>query len=93
MYPMSPFCLLCRLISVYSRYFLQSDMARYIVASTTAKYNEPPSVFEAPADVVFLCSAPNELTAEGAAAIVASGCKTVVDGGYRPVSKPASEVT
>ncbi|CAM9289191.1 unnamed protein product, partial [Hapterophycus canaliculatus] len=67
-------------------------VGRYIVASTTAKYNEPPSVFEAPADVVFLCSTPNELTKEGAAALVASGCKTVVDGGYRPVSKPASEI-
>lgn len=67
-------------------------MDRYIVASPTAKYNEPRSVFEAPADVVFLCSAPNELTKEDADAVVASGCKTVVDGGYRPVSSEAAEV-
>ncbi len=49
-------------------------------------------MFDTPADVVFLCSAPNELTEEGAEALVASGCKTVVDGGYRPVSSPAAEV-
>eukprot|EP00904_Undaria_pinnatifida_P004700 jgi/Undpi1/14230/HiC_scaffold_9.g03879.m1 len=65
---------------------------RYIVASPTAKYNEPPSIFEAPCDVVFLCSKPNELSAESAAVIANSGCKTVVDGGYRPVSSAASEV-
>eukprot|EP00903_Cladosiphon_okamuranus_P014475 g13427.t1 len=67
-------------------------VGRYIVASPTAKYNEPPSVFDAPADVVFLCSSPNELTKEGAEALIASGCTTVVDGGYRPVSSPAAEV-
>lgn len=67
-------------------------VGRYIVASPTAKYNEPASIFDAPCDVVFLCSKPNELTAEGAALIAASGCKTVVDGGYRPVSSAASEV-
>lgn len=62
------------------------------MASPTAKYNEPPSLFDAPADVVFLCSAPNELTKEAAEAVAASGCKTVVDGGYRPVSTAAAEV-
>ena len=62
------------------------------MASPTAKYNEPQSVFEAPADVVFLCSCPNELSKEDAEALIASGCKTVVDGGYRPVSSQAAEV-
>ncbi|CAN0452792.1 unnamed protein product [Pylaiella littoralis] len=67
-------------------------VGRYIVASPTAKYNEPQSVFDAPADVVFLCSSPHELTKEKAEAIAASGCKTVVDGGYRPVSTDAAQV-
>lgn len=67
-------------------------IARYIVASPTAKYNEPQTMFDTPADVVFLCSAPNELTEAAAEALVASGCQTVVDGAYRPVSSPAAEV-
>ncbi|CAM9946998.1 unnamed protein product [Ectocarpus sp. 12 AP-2014] len=67
-------------------------VGRYIVASPSAKYNEPQSVFDAPADVAFLCRTPNELTEVEANALVASGCKTVVDGGYRPVSTAAAEV-
>lgn len=62
------------------------------MASPTAKYNEPKSVFDAPCDVAFLCAMPNELTADGAAALAAAGCKTVVDGGYRPVSSAACKV-
>ena len=85
--------LTCRvLLILLSVSSLMFDRARYIVASPTAKYNEPPSIFEAPCDVVFLCSKPNELSAESAAVIANSGCKTVVDGGYRPVSSAASEV-
>ncbi|CAB1118026.1 unnamed protein product [Ectocarpus sp. CCAP 1310/34] len=67
-------------------------VGRYIVASPSAKYNEPQSVFDAPADVAFLCRTSNELTEVEANALVASGCKTVVDGGYRPVSTAAAEV-
>lgn len=67
-------------------------LVRYIVASPSAKYNEPQSVFDAPADVVFLCRTSNELTEVEANVLVASGCKTVVDGGYRPVSTAAAEV-
>lgn len=62
------------------------------MASPTAKYNEPKSIFDAPCDVVLLCAKPNELTPEGAEALAASGCKTVVDGGYRPVSSAAAKV-
>lgn len=49
-------------------------------------------MFDAPADVAFLCRTSNELTEVEANALVASGCKTVVDGGYRPVSTAAAEV-
>ena len=66
--------------------------ARYIVASSTATYNEPKSIFETPCDVIVLCAKPNELTEAGAEALAASGCKTVVDGGYRPVSSGAAKV-
>lgn len=67
-------------------------LGRYIVASPTAKYNEPSSVFEAPCDVVFLCAKSGELTPEDAAMLAASGCKTVVDGAYRPVMSEAAKV-
>lgn len=66
---------------------------RYIVASPTAKYNEPESVFNAPCDVLFLCATSNELNAESAAALAGNRCQTVVDGAYRPVSSEAAKVT
>lgn len=62
------------------------------MASPTATYNDPKSIYETPCDVIFLCAKPNELNAERAEAIAASGCKTVVDGGYRPVSSEAAKV-
>lgn len=75
--------------------FLLSSLlsyVRYIVASPTAKYNEPTSVFDAPCDVAFLCAKPEELIAEDVERLVANGCKTVVDGAYRPVSSAVAKV-
>ncbi|CAM9143066.1 unnamed protein product [Sphacelaria rigidula] len=66
-------------------------VGRYIVASPTAKYNEPASVFDAPCDVAFLCATSEELKPEDVEKLVAAGCKTVVDGAYRPVSTAAAK--
>ncbi|CAM9367616.1 unnamed protein product [Discosporangium mesarthrocarpum] len=67
-------------------------IGRYIVASTSAKYNEPGNVFDVPCDVVFLCADTGELDAKGATALAALGVKMVVDGAYRPVTREGLKV-
>lgn len=49
-------------------------------------------MFDAPCDVAFLCAKPEELKPEDVERLAANGCKTVVDGAYRPVSSAAAKV-
>ncbi|CAM9958150.1 unnamed protein product [Choristocarpus tenellus] len=67
-------------------------MSRYIVASKSAKYNEPESVLNVPCDVAFLCSQSNEVGETEAMRLVSGGCKAVIDGSYRPVTPEGSKV-
>lgn len=50
-------------------------IGRYIVASTTAKYNEPENVFSVPCDLVFPCAQHNVIDATAATMLADMGCQ------------------
>jgi len=67
-------------------------VGRYIIASTTAKFNEPESVFDIPCDLVFPCGAIDEIDVDAANALADNGCMGVIEGGYSAVSTSARQV-
>ena len=68
-----------------------AKIGRYVVSSTTAKFNGPgESIFKVPCDVCIPCaSSPNEIDKEEAILLAESGCKYVVEGGFMS-STPAA---
>ena len=64
-------------------------VGRYIIASTTAKFSEPPDIYSIPCDVVFPTAAMNEIDDATATKLADNGCTAVVDAGYAP-STPAA---
>eukprot|EP00590_Aulacoseira_subarctica_P001373 CAMPEP_0172414154 /NCGR_PEP_ID=MMETSP1064-20121228/845_1 /TAXON_ID=202472 /ORGANISM="Aulacoseira subarctica , Strain CCAP 1002/5" /LENGTH=404 /DNA_ID=CAMNT_0013150685 /DNA_START=405 /DNA_END=1619 /DNA_ORIENTATION=+ len=67
-------------------------VGRYIIASTTAKFNEPESIFDIPCDLVFPCGAMDEIDADAANTLADNGCMGVIEGGYSAVSSGARQV-
>jgi glutamate dehydrogenase (NADP+) len=67
-------------------------LGRYIIASTTAQFNDPPSILDVPCDLCFPCAAMNEITQEAATQLADSGCKGVIEGGTSTVTPDAREV-
>ena len=70
----------------------QTHRPRYIIASTTAKYNEPENVFSVPADLVFPCSSTNEIDGDTATMLADLGCKGVFEGSHMPSTNEAIKV-
>lgn len=50
-------------------------IGRYIIASTTAKYNEPENVFSVPCDLVFPCAQHNMIDGPTATTLADMGCQ------------------
>ncbi|CAM9851375.1 unnamed protein product [Heterosigma akashiwo] len=67
-------------------------IGRYIIASTTARYNEPEDLFGIPCDLVFLCGPMNEVGAAAAQQIADGGALGVVEGCNMPCSPEAIKV-
>ena len=63
-------------------------IGRYIVASTTAKYNDPEDIFDVPCEIVFATNS-GEITADAAEKLANNGCSTIVDAGYAPTTPEA----
>ena len=61
-------------------------LGRYIIASTTAQFNDPESIFDIPCDLCFPCAAMNDITEEGANKLADNGCAGVIEGGYSTVT-------
>jgi len=59
-------------------------IGRYIIASTTAKFNEPANIFSIPCDLVFPCAGSGEIDEESAKLLAAGGCMAVVDSSHAP---------
>lgn len=61
-------------------------LGRYIIASTTAQFNDPESILDIPCDLCFPCAAMNDITEEGANKLADNGCTAVIEGGYSTVT-------
>lgn len=61
-------------------------LGRYIIASTTAQFNDPTDIFDIPCDLCFPCAAMNHITDDAANKLADNGCTGVVEGGHSTVS-------
>ncbi|KAJ8605790.1 hypothetical protein CTAYLR_000512 [Chrysophaeum taylorii] len=68
-------------------------IGRYIIASTTAKYNDRKNIFDTPSvDIVFAAATSSEIDVAEAHKIADSGCKMVVDAAHAPTTPAAARV-
>ena len=67
-------------------------LGRYIIASTTAQFNDPESILDIPCDLCFPCAVMNDITEEAANKLADNGCKGVIEGGYSSVTLQGRKV-
>jgi glutamate dehydrogenase (NADP+) len=67
-------------------------LGRYIIASTSAQFNEPPSIFDIPCDLCFPCGAMDEVDDDAVKALGDNGCMGVIEGGHSAVSRTARQI-
>ena len=67
-------------------------LGRYIIASTTAQFNDPPNIEDIPCDLCFPCAAMNTITEEVVNKLADNGCSGVVEGGYSTVTRGGRKV-
>lgn len=66
-----------------------AHIGRYIIASTTAKYNEPANVFDIPCDLVFPCQNRIAVTDDDIVALNNNGCQGVIEGVQQSITNAA----
>ena len=64
-------------------------LGRYIISSTTAKFNDPASILDIPCDLCFPCGAMNDIDAAAVAKLADNGCQGVIEGGHSAVTESA----
>jgi glutamate dehydrogenase (NADP+) len=69
-----------------------ATVGRYIMASTSARFNDPEHVFALPCDFVFACSPNLKVDEADINQLVANGCKGVIEGAHQ-VMTPAAIVS
>jgi len=67
-------------------------LGRYIISSTTAKFNEPENLFDIPCDICIPCGAMKELDDVQVKTLADNGCKYVIEGGHSCVTPSARKV-
>lgn len=55
-------------------------VGRYIMASTSARFNEPENLFSVPCDLVFACSSLRKVEEGDIAILAAGGCQAIIEG-------------
>ena len=68
-------------------------LGRYIMASTTAKYNEPSSIFDIPCDLAFPCSSRGSLTEGDITLLATNGCQGIIEGIQQSMTNEAITAT
>ena len=66
-------------------------LGRYVISSTTAKFNEPGSVFDIPCDLCFPCGQIKLVDAEAVTKLADNGCMGVIEGGHKNVTIEARQ--
>jgi glutamate dehydrogenase (NADP+) len=69
-----------------------APLGRYIISSTTAKFNQPENLFEIPCDICIPCGTMKELDDAQVQALADNGCKFVIEGGQSCVTASARKV-
>jgi glutamate dehydrogenase (NADP+) len=64
-------------------------VGRYIIASTSAKFNEFESVFNIPCDLAFPCSTNMQLSAANVQTLADNGCMAIIEGVQQAMSNGA----
>jgi glutamate dehydrogenase (NADP+) len=58
-------------------------IGRYIIASTSAKFNEPASIFDVPCDLIFPCSNNMPIDELAITKLASNGCQGIIEGVHR----------
>lgn len=64
-------------------------LGRYIIASTSAKFNDPESIFDIPCDLCFPCGAMKDVDGQDVAKLADNGCMGIIEGGHSAVTPEA----
>ena len=67
-------------------------LGRYIMASTTALFNDPESILDVECDLCFPCAAMNDITEDSIIRLADNGCKGIIEGGYSAVTNDARKI-
>lgn len=67
-------------------------LGRYIISSTTAKFNNPDSILDIPCDFCFPCGAMNDIDEAAVEALADNGCQGVIEGGHSAVTPGARKI-
>lgn len=63
-----------------------ATLGRYVISSTTAKFNEPGSVFDIPCDLCFPCGPIKSVNTDAVTKLADNGCLGVIEGGHKNVT-------
>lgn len=64
-----------------------AKVGRYIIASTTAAYNDPENIWDIPCDLCFPCSTMGVIGPDEAKKLSDNGCEGVIEGGNSAVTE------
>ena len=67
-------------------------LGRYIIASTTAQFNDPADIADIPCDLCFPCAEMNTITEQVVQKLADNGCSGVIEGGYSTVTREGRKV-
>lgn len=66
-------------------------LGRYVISSTTAKFNEPSNIFEIPCDLCFSCGPIKSIDSEAVTQLADNGCMGVIEAGHKNVTIDARQ--
>lgn len=69
-----------------------ATVGRYIMASTSARFNDPEHVFSIPCDFVFACAPHDKIDEQDINQLASNGCKGVIEGCHQAMT-PSAIVT
>eukprot|EP00981_Chlorochromonas_danica_P012834 scaffold5444_cov181-Ochromonas_danica.AAC.15 len=69
-----------------------ATVGRYIMASTSARFNDPEHVFSIPCDFVFACAPHDKIDEQDINQLASNGCKGVIEGCHQAMT-PSAVVT
>jgi len=67
-------------------------LGRFIIASTTAQFNDPPNLLDVPCDLCFPCAEMNIINEDAVNKLADNGCMGVIEGGYSTVTPHARKL-